>query len=151
MTAARNGIGTPNSSRGGVPKRYSQRELSFRVWSRDGGCVLRHFDPADCDGVHDGAHLVPKHTIKRSFGSGAVYDHKTRIWNPVGRFQTPELSIDQILMDERNVIAACRLHHGLFDNGQLTLPDDATPNGFPAFLREFGFEHNGRYWALVAA
>ncbi len=145
MSAKSNGIAQPNQ------RRYNQRQLASLVWQRDGGCHLRHFHPADCDGVHDGCHLVPKQTLKRAFHDGAVFDHESGVWNPVKRFEVPTISIDQILMDERNVISGCRLHHGWFDNGGLVLPDDAKPLGFDAFLREFGFEWNGRYWFLGRA
>ncbi len=61
MSAKSNGIAQPNQ------RRYNQRQLASLVWQRDGGCHLRHFHPADCDGVHDGCHLVPKQTLKRAF------------------------------------------------------------------------------------
>lgn len=93
--------------------------LVDRVMLRDGRCVACDLDTAMCDGQTDAAHLVSQRQLKAHYSG----DELTRI-----------------LADDRNVVALCRTHHGLMDRGFLRLPEEVMPLGFPAFLREFGFE-----------
>lgn len=91
--------------------------LVQRVMLRDGRCVATDHDDAMCDGPTDAAHIVSQQTLRRHYEPG-----------------------HPIFSDDRNVIALCRSHHGLFDRGFLDLPEEVFPAGFHPFLDEFGIE-----------
>lgn len=137
MTAQNNGIGNPN--RPPVTQRPPKKESTFgkirkplkrtktkrpispiamfdltqQVMLRDGRCVVGEH----CDGMTDAHHLIGQRVLKMHYPAG-----------------------HPIFVDDRNVVALCRRHHSLAERHLLIWNEDWTPLGFPAFLREFGFD-----------
>lgn len=139
MSARSNGIGIPERAPVGQrelgqkekrPKqglRRSRKErplspgemkmLEQEVMARDGYCCMIDHTESLCDGKTDAHHIIPQRTLSAHYqGSHPIFK------------------------DDRNVVALCRHHHNLIERHMLYLPDEALPEGFAAFLNQYGFQ-----------
>jgi hypothetical protein len=89
-------------------------------------CWLQQFSLAPCDGPMDPAHLVPKQRLRNA---GI---------NPEDRW------------DRRAIVAACRAHHHLFDNGFIKLSLTDYPESFIDYATEHGltWDPSRRQWRV---
>lgn len=84
-----------------------------------GGCEM-HDDPAECEGLVQGCHVIPRMTLRR-------YGHADRLW------------------DVRNGLGACYKAHRRSDAGLERFPVDRLPAAVWDFADELGLT-----WKLVA-
>lgn len=86
-----------------------------------------------CDGQIDGHHVVAKQHIKREHGRA---EFPLSVFLPGMREVTVWQSLDAMLADSRNGIAACRRHHELVERALVRLFRDELPAHVFEFARE---------------
>lgn len=129
-----------------------------------GRCIVLGFMPGDCGQKIQRCHLVSQELIRDTYKLGAWRMVGDEFWQPVTRHTTfPEdhadyeqISLQQILDDNRNLVHGCDAHNkdGIEMVDALDLRRAANlpayPVGFDAFTHEFRFNIEGStFWYYV--
>ncbi len=91
-------------------------KLVSDVQLRDGRCVMIDHHDGMCDGRTDPHHIVAQWTLAAHYNPGHA-----------------------VFSDTRNIVPLCRHHHNLIERSLAYLPDEVLPQGFDAFLDQYGF------------
>lgn len=109
----------------------ARREEQVRVARRD----LAYLPDGllKCDGQMDGHHVLKRQHIKREFAR-AEFPHRVVTPGSVVSWE----SLDAMLADPRNGVAACRRHHDLVERALVRLFREELPGCALEFARDAG-------------